>query len=95
VDTVQCEDAPSVAQLGERERAVLLALVERECRVVDREQLRRDAGLTTLSQRRCDSLVTGIRRALGPHAVLTVRRRGWRLNPTVLAAATALVANLG
>jgi DNA-binding winged helix-turn-helix (wHTH) protein len=97
VDRVQGEDAAGAAdvRLGERERAVLTALVEHQGRVVDRERLRRVAGLAELSERRCDSVVTGIRRALGEDAVLTVRRRGWRLNPEVLAVAMALVASIG
>jgi DNA-binding winged helix-turn-helix (wHTH) protein len=81
-------------RLGERERAVLVSLVGHHSRVVDRERLRRDAGLSDLSHRRCDAVLSGIRRALGENAVLTVRRRGWRLNPDVLAAAMALIASL-
>ena len=40
-------------------------------------------------------LLVGIRRALGDDAVVTVRRRGWRLNPDVMALAVAVVASLG
>ena len=79
-------------QLGPRERAVLTALVEHRGRVVDRDRLRRDAGLADLSARRCEAMLVGIRRALGPDAVVTVRRRGWRLNPDVMALALAIVA---
>jgi DNA-binding winged helix-turn-helix (wHTH) protein len=95
VDTVGTNGVAADLRLGERERAVLMALVGHRGRVVDRDRLRRDAGLAALSARRCDSAVVGIRRALGPDAVLTVRRRGWRLNPDVLAAAMAIIASLG
>ena len=82
-------------QLGPRERAVLSALVDHAGRVVDRDQLRRDAGLDQLSPRRCEAMLVGIRRALGPDAVVTVRRRGWRLNPEVMAMALAIISTLG
>ena len=82
-------------ELGPRERAVLGALVDNGGRVVDRDQLRRDAGLESLSARRCDAVLVGIRRALGPDAVVTVRRRGWRLHPDVMAVALAIVSTLG
>jgi len=97
VDRVRGERAAGAVdvRLGERERAVLAALVDKSGRVVDRDQLRRDAGLTELSPRRCDAALVGIRRVLGDDAVVTVRRRGWRLNPDVMALAMALVASLG
>lgn len=82
-------------RLGPGERAVLAALVGNAGRVVDREQLRRDAGLDQLSPRRCESMLVGIRRALGPGAIVTVRRRGWRLNPEATAMALAIVSALG
>jgi DNA-binding winged helix-turn-helix (wHTH) protein len=94
LDRVELEDRAGV-RLGERERAVLAALVDRNGRVVDRDQLRRDAGMTNLNQRRCDAAVFKIRQALGSEAVLTVRRRGWRLNPEAIAVALALITNLG
>lgn len=78
-------------QLGQRERAVLSALVGNNGRVVDREHLRRQAGLEQLSARRCETLLVGVRRALGPDAIVTVRRRGWRLNPEVMAIAVAII----
>jgi hypothetical protein len=37
------------------------------------------SGLGELSARRVDSLLVGLREALGPDAVITVRGRGWRL----------------
>ena len=66
---------------------MLNALVDSGGRVVDRDRLRREAGLRDLNDRSCDSALVGIRRALGQDAVVTVRRRGWRLNPDVTAVA--------
>jgi DNA-binding response OmpR family regulator len=80
--------------LGPRERAVLAALVDNAGRVVDRDQLRRDAGLADLHARRCDSVLVGLRRTLGPGALVTVRRRGWRLSPDAVAMAIALISSL-
>jgi len=48
-------------------------------RVLSRAELARRAGISDLSDRRCDSLIVGIRRHLGPGRVRTVRRRGWML----------------
>ena len=48
-------------------------------RVLSRAELARRAGIADLSDRRCDSLIVGIRRHLGPGRVRTVRRRGWML----------------
>lgn len=53
------------------------ALVANAGRVVSRGELARAAGLAGLSDRRCDSLLVGVRRAVGAERVLTVRRRGW------------------
>jgi DNA-binding response OmpR family regulator len=50
-------------------------------RVLSRAELARRAGLADLSDRRCDSLIVGIRRAIGADRVVTVRRRGWMLVP--------------
>ena len=50
-------------------------------RVLSRAELARRAGLADLSARRCDSLIVGIRRAIGAERVVTVRRRGWMLVP--------------
>jgi DNA-binding winged helix-turn-helix (wHTH) protein len=82
-------------KLGPREVAVLHALVESGGRVVDRDRLRRDAGLQDLNDRSCDSALVGIRRVLGPDAVVTVRRRGWRLDPEAVALAVTILASLG
>lgn len=81
--------------LGPREKAVLNVLLEQRGRVIDRSTLRRDAGLDDLSPRRCESVLVAVRRALGPGAVVTVRRRGWRLNPEKIALAMAVVASIG
>ena len=97
VDRVQGE-VPAGAeemQLGPRERAVLAVLVESRGRVIDREQLRHGAGLDDLHPRRCDSVIVDLRRRLGPDALVTVRRRGWRLSPEAMAVALSLVASLG
>ena len=48
-------------------------------RVLSRAELARRAGIADLSARRCDSLIVGIRRQIGPERVRTVRRRGWML----------------
>ena len=48
-------------------------------RVLSRGELARRAGIANLSERRCDSLIVGIRRCVGADRVRTVRRRGWML----------------
>lgn len=73
--------------LGSHERAVLEVLLADCGKVVSRRDLARRAGLTDLSERRCDSLLVGVRRALGTDAIVTVRSRGWMLTPTAHAAA--------
>jgi DNA-binding response OmpR family regulator len=65
--------------LTPQERAVYHVLAARRGRVVSRAELARDAGLGELSERRCDALLVGVRRALGADSVRTVRRRGWML----------------
>lgn len=75
------------ARLSAQERAVLKVLADNAGRVVSRAELAQRAGLANLSARRCDSLLVGIRRAVGADSIVTVRRRGWML---VLAALDGL-----
>lgn len=65
--------------LTPREVAVYDALKARTGRVLSREELIRAAGLKGLSERRVDSVLVGLREALGNESIITVRRRGWRL----------------
>ena len=66
---------PLVYRLGEQEQSVLSVLLVNRGRVISRRELARRAGLANLSERRCDSLLVSIRRALGPESVVTVRSR--------------------
>lgn len=84
---------PLVYRLGEQEQSVLNVLLANRGRVVSRRELSRRAGLTNLSERRCDSLLVAIRRALGPNSVITVRSRGWMLNEEAIAAALVLASD--
>lgn len=54
-------------------------LVANHRRVVGRRELARQAGLAELSDRRCDSVLVGVRRMLGPDSIVTVRSRGWMI----------------
>jgi DNA-binding winged helix-turn-helix (wHTH) protein len=83
---------PSEHVLTAQEKAVLLALVESRDRVIGRRELARRAGLTEVSERRCDSLLVSVRRALGPESVRTVRGRGWMIASTHLDIAKSLLA---
>ena len=71
---------------------MLNVLLVNRGRVISRRELARRAGLANLSERRCDSLLVAIRRALGPDSVVTVRSRGWMLSGDVLDAAALLSA---
>ena len=71
-----------LGHLGTQERAVLFALAEDAGKVVSRRELARRIGIENLSERRCDSLLVGVRRVLGPDAIRTVRSRGWILQPS-------------
>jgi DNA-binding response OmpR family regulator len=65
--------------LTPQERAVYDVLAQHAGRVLSRHEIARAAGIGELSERRCDSLMVGVRRALGVERVRTVRRRGWML----------------
>lgn len=78
--------------LGLQELAVLRALVDCRGRVVGRRELSRRAGIADLSERRCDSLLVGVRRALGADAIRTVRGRGWMIEAADIDNASRLVA---
>jgi len=82
-----------VYRLGEQEQTVLNVLLINRGRVISRRELARRAGLANLSERRCDSLLVAIRRALGPDSVVTVRSRGWMLSAEAIDVATALLGN--
>ena len=72
---------------------MLTVLLANRGRVISRRELARRAGLADLSERRCDSLLVAIRRALGPQAVVTVRSRGWMLSDDAIDAAAALASD--
>ena len=52
---------------------MLAVLLANRNRVVGRRELARQAGLAELNQRRCDSVLVGVRRQLGPDSIITVR----------------------
>jgi DNA-binding response OmpR family regulator len=66
-------------------------LVANRNRVIGRRELARQAGLVDLSERRCDSVLVGLRRVLGHDAIVTVRSRGWMLAAAAADAATDLL----
>ena len=78
--------------LPPQESAVLRALITCSGRVVSRRELSRLAGIADLNDRRCDSLLVSIRKALGPSSIRTVRGRGWMLNDDNLELANRLIA---
>ena len=79
------------ASLGPQERAVLAVLFANRNRVVGRRELARQAGLADLNERRCDSLLVGLRRALGQDAIVTVRSRGWMLSAAAVGRAAEML----
>ena len=72
--------APPLALLTAQERAVYDVLARNAGRVLSRAEIAREAGISNLSERRCDSLIVGIRRRVGADAIVTVRRRVWMIN---------------
>jgi DNA-binding response OmpR family regulator len=65
--------------LTAQERAVYDVLARNAGKVVSRTEIARQAGIASLSDRRCDALIVGIRRRVGADAIVTVRRRGWMI----------------
>ena len=59
--------------------------------MVSRRELARRVGIADLSERRCDSLLVGVRRVLGAEAIRTVRSRGWMLQAEAIDAAKRLL----
>ena len=59
--------------------AVLQVLRRHAGRIVGRATINREAGLDHCTERRCDSAIVTLRRALGADSITTVRRRGWML----------------
>lgn len=74
-----------VLGLSAQEVAVLSTFAAAGNRVVGRTELQRRTGLAGRGPRRCDSLIVGLRRALGPGSIVTVRGRGWRCLADVVA----------
>ena len=71
---------------------MLAVLLANRRRVIGRRELARLAGLAELNQRRCDSVLVGVRRELGADSIVTVRSRGWMLAEEAVPAAEALLA---
>jgi len=86
-------DGNPLAHQGRQERAVLEVLYANRTRVIGRRELSRLAGLAELNQRRCDSVLVGVRRMLGADSIVTVRSRGWILAASAVPAAEAILAD--
>jgi hypothetical protein len=65
-----------------QEMAIIDALRSGGGRVLGRTELARVVGISPSQNRRVDVLLVGVRRVLGPEAVVNVRSRGWRLADT-------------
>lgn len=74
---------------------MLAVLFDNRTRVVGRRELAREAGLAGLNERRCDSLLVGLRRVLGHDAIVTVRSRGWMLSAGAAARAAEMLSSAG
>ncbi len=70
---------------------MLAVLFANRGRVVGRRELARQSGLADLNDRRCDSVLVGVRRLLGADSIVTVRSRGWMLAEHAVAAAAELL----
>lgn len=70
---------------------MLAVLIANRRRVVGRRELARAAGLAELSDRRCDSILVGVRRLLGPESIITVRSRGWMIAEDAVPTAVELL----
>ena len=79
------QDGHPVTGLTAQQLAVLATFATAGGRVVGRTELQRRVGLSGRDPRRCDSLIVGLRRALGSDAFVTVRGRGWRCLANVVA----------
>ena len=85
--------SPYLSALTEADLSVLRVLVARSGRITNRDDLNKLAGLSG-SQRRCEAVLVNLRKALGDEAIVTIRRRGWMLDNSVVAAAIALINSL-
>jgi DNA-binding winged helix-turn-helix (wHTH) protein len=70
-----------------QEMAIIDALRSGGGRVLGRTELARVLGISPLQNRRIDVLLVGVRRVLGPDALVNVRNRGWRLTETAAVSA--------
>jgi hypothetical protein len=73
-------NAAATDALNAQELAVLGVLLKFAGRVISRQELSRQSGLSDRSERRCDAILVEIRRVLGEDSIRTVRSRGWMLN---------------
>ena len=89
--TVPRVEFPPPNDLSPTDLAVLGVLVRAQGRVVSRATILRLGQLRHLAERRCDSCIVAIRRALGADAVITVRGRGWRLDDARIDGANLLL----